>query len=1150
MSVLISLFLIPLLLHVSTCTVYIVTPDDYYYPNTTCHHCHNLQYYLLNVTKYFTSNTQLLFLPGEHYLQTNLIIQNVHNITLIGSMVNDTTPVSVIYYHSSIINGIAIINSTIVTVKNFVVTNKGWYHGANFKIFNCYYIHFHNMIISMKIIGYNMMGKTILSNITTTNGLDITFDDNISVKAVTNKLQIYNLTIRQQSSHPSINIKITQMFYGVAITVTDSVFSQLLEGLTVYINSSFTVHENIIMFNKVYFINNHYHHMKHLLYIQFDLQYNNVTNETVIKSDKVVIADCLFADIVNISEIIHCEWFRETENIGQSMTIRKCIFTNNMYVTNMLLFTFHSTVGPSGHGNIISIINTSFIANVCNNDKHSTALVNSDTTVFLAGPIIIHGNTFKSIFRINGSSVSVMLFHGYIEFSENTATFMIQGHTILLMQHVIINITRNLISYLFVSYGLHDYHIPFCYFQFFAVGNQTINKFRIIIEYTNVVSRILNQDAENINCRMLNYSLFYRQNPLQLYQQLIHFQAQFRQFPIPFQFDTGMLCYCLEETPKCNINQLGPIFPGQTLAISLCINRRVEFSVQHFLVSIEMYDETLPRSHCKVPLSNKNNWITRNCTKFFFTVLSNNEEQCELFLYDKEYDHITIFYIQLQVCPMGFSFDDKTEKCDCDSSMQSNLLTIANCNINDRTILRPANSWISANTHNNSSIYHLNPNCPFRYCLPQSSHLNFSTPNSQCQFNRSGLLCGQCQQNLSTTFGSSNCQLCSNIYLLLIIPIAIAGLLLVFILFCINLTVTDGTINAFVMYTNIIGINDYVFFTDTKYVFTPAYTFISLANLDLGIQTCFYNGMDDYAKMWLQLAFPFYLMFIATLLIITSRYSITVQRLTARRALPVLATLFLLSYTKILRTVSSVLFSYSTITHLPSKHTTTVWSVDANVPLFGIKFTILFILCLSLFLVLVPFNIILLCTRTLSQFQFINKFKPLLDAYQGPYKHKFYYWTGLQLLIRAVFFGISALDRSVNLIVSAIILSVAIGLHGAIHPFKGSFKNYYELLYIINLQILYILTLSHYQRQGATTVNVMITLAGIQFIFIIIYHIITYPYSGVIRIKINHFINTVTTWISKLNKPPSNVDLQLHTIEIPEVTYNYREFREPLIGQD
>ena len=36
---------------IATYTVYTVTPDDHYYPNTTCHNCHNLQHYLLNVTK-------------------------------------------------------------------------------------------------------------------------------------------------------------------------------------------------------------------------------------------------------------------------------------------------------------------------------------------------------------------------------------------------------------------------------------------------------------------------------------------------------------------------------------------------------------------------------------------------------------------------------------------------------------------------------------------------------------------------------------------------------------------------------------------------------------------------------------------------------------------------------------------------------------------------------------------------------------------------------------------------------------------------------------------------------------------------------------------------------------------------------------------
>ena len=59
-----------------------------------------------------------------------------------------------------------------------------------------------------------------------------------------------------------------------------------------------------------------------------------------------------------------------------------------------------------------------------------------------------------------------------------------------------------------------------------------------------------------------------------------------------------------------------------------------------------------------------------------------------------------------------------------------------------------------------------------------------------------------------------------------------------------------------------------------------------------------------------------------------------------------MATLFLLSYTGVLRTVLTVLSSYSTITHLPSGHQQIAWSIDASVPLFGLKLTIIFITCL------------------------------------------------------------------------------------------------------------------------------------------------------------------------------------------------------------
>ena len=161
-------------------------------------------------------------------------------------------------------------------------------------------------------------------------------------------------------------------------------------------------------------------------------------------------------------------------------------------------------------------------------------------------------------------------------------------------------------------------------------------------------------------------------------------------------------------------------------------------------------------------------------------------------------------------CPAGFVHQNGI--CICDPILNSVQLYITTCDINQQTILRPTGSWLSAVTFNDSHQYHISLHCPLLYCLPQSSQLNFSTPNSQCQLNRDGVLCGQCQQGLSTVFGYSHCQHCSNIYLLLIIPIAVAGLVLVLLLFILNLTVTDGDINGFILYVNIISINSHVFF--------------------------------------------------------------------------------------------------------------------------------------------------------------------------------------------------------------------------------------------------------------------------------------------------------------------------------------------------
>ena len=78
------------LLHLITATgVYYVTPDDHQSNiNNDCpidHKCHTLQYYLLNTSKYFTSNTQLHFLQGNFYINDDIVIDSLHNFSLVGS---------------------------------------------------------------------------------------------------------------------------------------------------------------------------------------------------------------------------------------------------------------------------------------------------------------------------------------------------------------------------------------------------------------------------------------------------------------------------------------------------------------------------------------------------------------------------------------------------------------------------------------------------------------------------------------------------------------------------------------------------------------------------------------------------------------------------------------------------------------------------------------------------------------------------------------------------------------------------------------------------------------------------------------------------------------------------------------------------------
>ena len=806
-------------------------------------------------------------------------------------------------------------------------------------------------------------------------------------------------------------------------------------------------------------------------------------------------------------------------------------------------------------------INVMFTNILFNNHSGLASLISlTNTAMKFTENVIINRNQYR--IAIIQLQYSVVKFVNYAEFSNNHVRYVLYGKKdsfYLLEEGTTVNITNNIVYILIHNTLSFDENLKeICWFQF-ASKHGNLDKdikncnFAISMVNNNYIAPLHQLALRSRNCSWLTGTAF-RTSPSYIVYGKIFIScdgnpaSKEEMKTIP-----SRLCPCKNTSYNCTERELGQVFPGQTLKAQLMMDPSIPFKYADIIIDIN--SDRLPHNACVITdaLEMVQTGPCHSCTQYNYTIwYAGNNTKCELYLSTE--DMPEIFYVTVRPCPIGFSLHSTRRACDCDTILNMHDLSIISCNLDDETILRPANSWLSGNTVNGSHTYSVTLSCPFDYCLPYPSHLNLSNPDTQCQFSRSGELCGKCKKGLSTVFGSSHCKKCSNMFLFIITPIAIAGFVSVAMLFIFNLTVTNGKINTIIFYANIININHLVFFPKHN---SPLYIFLSLLNLDLGIETCFYDGMDDYVKSWLQFLFPIYLLMIAGLLIITSRYSVRIQRITARKVLPVLATLFLLSYTKIIRTIGSV-FRYSKITQLPSKNTILAWSICTNIPLFGGKFIVLFTVCLILLLILLPFNTILLFSRKLTHFKLINRLKPLLDAYHGPYKDKVPYWVGLQLVIRKMVLGLSVFNKDVNFLAASILFGVLFCIHGVVNPFKNKFLNIQEALILLNLLAIHI-TAFYNSRDGTDSLEIikyLILTAAIYFVIIFLYQCLMMVVN-----KENNMLSKVIINFKKSlqqkklkfferqssNTPNNNTPLELRTT-VPDLSYNYQDFQEPLLA--
>ena len=458
--------------------------------------------------------------------------------------------------------------------------------------------------------------------------------------------------------------------------------------------------------------------------------------------------------------------------------------------------------------------------------------------------------------------------------------------------------------------------------------------------------------------------------------------------------------------------------------------------------------------------------------------------------------------ITLLPCPPGFFLNESspdTYSCDCDNVLVKSGIR---CQIDDQTVQRPATAWIGFQCIEpiNACGVILHTSCPFHYCKDVDMALNLNNSNLQCDFNHSGILCGACKPGFSRVLGTQRCLKCSNKYLSLLVVFMAGGIALVVVLMMSNLTVADGVINGLIFYANIVGVNGAVFFPPGE---TNILTvFISWLNLNFGIEVCFFNAMEMYTKAWLQFVFPAYLSAILITIIVSAHYSITASKFLIRKnAVKVLATLFLLSYTKVLNTIINAL-SYVTLSY-PDGSLKPVWLYDGNVGYLSGKHIPLFLMaCLLLLFFVLPYTVLLTfapCLQKKSNYRFLCWYKkclPLFDAYMGPYKDKYRCWTGVLLITRVLLslvFAFNALgDPAINLLAITVVSYCLLFFTGGVFGvYKIWILDVLECSFYLNLGILSVATLYVRYTEGrqAVVTYISVSIAFAKFVAIFVYQI-------------------------------------------------------------
>ena len=257
---------------------------------------------------------------------------------------------------------------------------------------------------------------------------------------------------------------------------------------------------------------------------------------------------------------------------------------------------------------------------------------------------------------------------------------------------------------------------------------------------------------------------------------------------------------------------------------------------------------------------------------------------------------------------------------------------------------------------------------------------------------------------------------------------------------------------------------------------------------------------------------------------------------------PVLATLVLMSYTKLLQTITNVLMR-DTI-DCEGTAVWSVWSVDGNIGYLSGKHIPLFVVALLFLFIGLVYTGLVFSAQWLQRYSGkccrssrdpVVKLKPFIDAYTGPYKDKYRFWTGLFLIVRLiltpVFAYTTATVPQVNNYIIALVSFLAMYLSRSVY--RSKVVNLLETFYLFNLGLLSLLSIFSNHMSLSTEATLFITTGSVSLCFIIfIGTVLGHIYTNMLRRKCQTCFakkGSLTMEEQALNSEVNNDQEELHS---------------------